>query len=76
MARKDRFANPYANMHNAGGNHQAQTIPGILQEGRKSYKQTMDSKLGTNHSPNPAARTVRHINPPKQVQSKPITPKR
>lgn len=65
MAGRNRYANPFANMRNAGGNHQAQTIQGILQEGRKSYQGTMDRALGTNKAIDPNLKIV-----------KPITPKR
>ncbi len=78
MAGRNRFMNPYANMQNAGGNHQAQTAQGIIQEGRKSYQQVIDSKINTNKAPDAFAKTVRPITPPVQTvqQPKPITPKR
>lgn len=46
----NQLAKRFGNMDMAGGNHQAKTSKGIIQEGRKSYKHTVDQKLGTNHS--------------------------
>jgi hypothetical protein len=56
-----------ASMQNAGGNHQAQTVQGILKEGQKSYLKTMDNSLGTKKAPDPTAKVVRHITPPKPI---------
>lgn len=51
---KEKDKNPYkklfANMSNAGGNHQARTSKEIIKEDRKSYKHTIDKKLNTNHA--------------------------
>ena len=73
MTLRDRYA-----MQNAGGNHPAQTVQGILQEGRKSFQQTIDTKLGTNNAPNAFNKQVAQIVPPapKPQPAKVITPKR
>ena len=75
MTNRERFAN----MQNAGGNHPAQNVKGILQEGQKSFLQTIDNKLGTNKAPDPHAKKFSHITPPKPVNIQPkkvIAPKR
>lgn len=68
----------YATMQNAGGNHEAQTVKGILQEGQKSYLKTMDNSLGTNKAPDAFAKNFVHIvpPPPKVQPAKQMTPKR
>ena len=60
MTFKERFAN----MQNAGGNHQAQSVQGILMEGRKSYEHTKDQVLGTKKAANAFSKDVKQITPP------------
>ena len=73
------FRERFANMQNAGGNHPAQTTQGILQEGRKSFQQTIDNKLGTQNAQDAFAKKFGNIVPPpaQKIQpTKTITPKR
>ena len=62
-SKKNPYATRFSNMNNAGGNHKAQTADGILQEGQKSYKATVDQKLGTQHAENAYAKKFSHITP-------------
>ena len=72
------FRERLATMQNAGGNHEAQTVKGIVQEGQKSYLKVMDNSIGTNKAPDPNNKKFSHITPPPapKIQPKPMTPKR
>lgn len=67
---------PIANMNMMGGNHQGRDAKSIIAENRKSYLNTVDNKLGTNHSQANAAHTskVKHITPGEIGKNKPGTP--
>jgi hypothetical protein len=65
------FTRRFSNMNMAGGNHQAQNVQGILQEGQKSYVKTMDNKLGTQNAPNPFTKRFSSIEQPKPAPPSP-----
>ncbi len=70
----NNFTRRFANMNMAGGNHQAQTIQGILKEGQVSFMQTMDNKLGTQNAPNPYTKRFNPITPPAPTKPAPKAP--
>lgn len=55
------------------GNHTATTIKGILEEGRVSYKENMDKKLGTENGKragNKYEKKLQKIEPPEKIEQK------
>ena len=70
------FKERYANMQNAGGNHKAQDVKGLIAEGRVSIQAAIDKATGTSLAQNPNQKYVKPSEPtPKpKVQQIKVTP--